>query len=89
MAVNVIKHDSAVLFDHHRQMFVANELHVFESGLPRPKRETIKTVSQEGLRGNWLEALNLTDECIVVSRPCRRKGRSGGAVNKLRMMPCP
>jgi hypothetical protein len=65
MTANVVKHESAELYDHHPQMFVESELHVFESGLPPQKRKTIKTISKEGLRGNWLEALNLTDEDIA------------------------
>lgn len=65
MTANVIKHESAELYDHHREMLDASELHVFESGLPPKKWRTIKNISKEGLRGNWLDALNLTDDDIA------------------------
>lgn len=65
MTANVIKHEGAELYDHHRQMFVANEINVFASGLSIQKCKAIKTISKEGLRGNWLEALTLTDEDIA------------------------
>lgn len=62
---NCIKHESAELYDAHPEMFDTAELHLTDAELtPRQQRDD-KRISKVGMRGNWLDALRLSDEDIV------------------------
>lgn len=63
--VNCIKHESAELYDAHAEMFDTAELHLFDPSLTSRQRQDDKRVNQAGMRGNWLDALRLSDEDIA------------------------
>lgn len=64
-AANCVKHESAELYDTHPEMFDGQELHLMDAGLTPSERKADKRVSKTGERGDWLDALRLSDDDIA------------------------
>lgn len=61
LTANCIKHESAELYDHHPEMFDGKELHLFDAGLKPSEQKEDKRVSKDGMRGDWEDALRISD----------------------------
>ena len=62
---NCIKHESAELYDAHPEMFDKTELDLSDAELSPKQQKNNKRISEAGMRGNWLDALRLTDQDIA------------------------
>lgn len=62
---NCVKHESAELYDAHPEMFDGQELHLMDASLTPSERKADKRVSKTGERGDWLDALRLSDADIA------------------------